>query len=386
MHQQCCVVQAVAAVSPPLLRHLCCARARPSGPTGPEAGPLSIGAASHPVNLYVRAQCLFYTFFSCAQRGMCMEHHARICLGRCFSHAFPPAARSRISFTVMLLALPGEGRQGRQASFAPQRSAIIGPLSWGLGDCMPGVCPWCLLNAPHHDLKEAEHRAVIMLAELDRVRAPHWAGHLVLLLVNWCRVERLQFHAEVLDPDVVRVSLHELGTYAGLPVPRVFDTFSAAAGASSSAARPAYPKPKPAPGPEMPPPAAADPGASAQPRKQVRIVSPTRTSVPPPPPPRGLPLSPPPCPAAAAWLQPAVGNSSDIWEYFAGRKTGWVPYDLDTQGKLRAAHAIGGAQIRIWVDGWEYWIDNRPSHMTQTNPKYENEPRKIRIRPPDHAD
>ena len=284
----------------------------------------------------------------------------------------------------MLLALPGLSMASPTPTFAPQRSAVVGPLSWGLSSCAPGMCPWCLLNCGHQDLDEAEHRARIILEELERVAAPHWAGHLVVLLLHWCRSELLHFHAETLDGLVPRVSLIALGIYAGLRVPAAFNIFGSGPSASSSAA-PA------APAMVRPPPGIAFPHATgdvSQPRKIPRPSSRGGDSIadacvlPP-----MLPLSTVP-PPAVKWLGYPIAAEDPVFEYWGGKRTLWVPYDLDDQMLLRASYAAGGSIVEIVCQGTKYFVDTRPLPvgMTQSNPITGQGPRSIRIRPPEPVD
>ena len=296
-----------------------------------------------------------------------------------------PCQCSCFGFSSMLLAQGGQNMAAPPLTFAPQRSTVVGPLSWGLGSCAPGMCPWCLLNCGHQDLQEAESRARIMLEELERVAAPHWAGHLVVLLVNWCRSEMLNFHEEIPGRDVPKVSLVALGFYAGLRVPRPFDVFSSGVSASSGV-------PPPPPLGMPPPPGMTHPHASDDPSQPRKIYRPSGSSgegnagasasaLPYP-----LSLVPPPA-NVASWLGANYIPGDPIFEYWGGKKTGWVPYDLNTQLLLRgASDASGGCWVSTVCNGTRYHIDVRPDVMEQTNPNSDQAPRKVRIRPPEEAD
>ena len=222
-----------------------------------------------------------------------------------------------------------------------------------------------------------------MLEELERVRAPHWAGHLVVLLLDWCRSEMMHSHAGASGAEVPRVSLIALGIYAGLKVPRAFDVFSGGASSSSRAA-PGVPVMVPPP-PGIPfPEATAD---ATQPRKIFRgsnnwdgdfnsgasaaaHIPVQFSSAPPPPPPPDAAFNP----------------NDPLFEYWGGKKTFWVAYDHDTQLLLRASHAAGGSTVQVVCQGTRYYINTRPDVMEQSNPITGQGPRKIRIRPPDYVD
>ena len=276
--------------------------------------------------------------------------------------------------------------QAHAPAFAPWRNSVIGPLSWGLASCKPGMCPWCLLGCAHGNLEHAERRAIEQLEELERERAAHWAGHLVLLLLDWCRADCTNLPATVLGPDVAWRGLAALGIYAGLDVTQSLAVqLSGPARAASSAAVQQQARAKAAPGNNMPPPAPRDQGEDTPQGTRKRSESPLLVPDAPPvalAPPRQASQEPP----APQLVGETRHSDEDIWEYYGGSRTGWVPYDLATQRLLRQCHAGGGGTTLVKIGTRTWWIDNRPSKMEMSNPVEGQGPRKIRIRPPAPAD
>lgn len=241
-----------------------------------------------------------------------------------------------------------------------------------LAECLPGVCPWCVVKARHGDFRHAvatiqQRRALLpSQGSSGRFILQHCQNWLTELAEADAAGELRMVH----PGDVPHTVPPPAFTIApGLPR-------SSASASSSVPACPAGPSGHWRPWSSQPSTSAWLETALVP--SQLAHATGDSSRIPPPPPGISSVLPPPPPPPSH---QPA---DFVTWEVWGGKRTKWIPYSMPICLALSRMEVEGPAQADFTHNGTRYTINVQT--MEQNNPATEHGPRMIRKRPTEEAD
>ena len=239
--------------------------------------------------------------------------------------------------------------------------------------CLPGICPWCVLRCRHGDLRDGlsscRERREYISDSCPRGR----------FILQHCKTWIIDLaEADARQPMSASSSSDEVPGAQELDRP--FDTFTPAAPTTGWLSTP------PAHGSSVfpPPPCWAPPPSPPPPPGLQNQEAGWALALPPPPPPVKAAT-----PGMLGWRSSGTAASSgsagqplcDAWQYYAGRKQGWVDYPHNVSRALSCMCREGPYQMPVVLNGRNYNLDVET--MTQNNPATRNPPRAIRVRPPE---
>ena len=245
--------------------------------------------------------------------------------------------------------------------------------------CLPGVCPWCILKSRHGDVAHA-----LSLWQTRRDGLPEGCarGRFVLQHVKTWIVELTQadIKEELVEPTEADPT--EIDTESTEP-PERFSVWTPSASSALPASSFCRGCPQDASKSTTP-----SGGRSSLPQSRPLLAPPPGLPPPPPPP---LPLVSPRR-GGGVMLQssrepPFVPTSwvgTQVWQFWAGRKSRWRDYSLEISAALSFMALYGPAEADFDIQGWRYRINI--VNLTQNNAATDSGPRAIRRRPVDAAD
>ena len=218
--------------------------------------------------------------------------------------------------------------------------------------CIRGVCPWCVLQVQHGNLREALHsfNSRRMSLEPDCTR-----GRFIL---QHCKI----WIADLVEADIDQ-GFESSSTDEDLVPPTPFSIFTPGASGGASAGHAA---------------SSSSSGACCA----------TGGNLMPPPPPGLAPWSswiplpaPPPVPGSG-WLSRGHGWIPDqVWQYWGGRKTKWQDYSPEVSAALACMAREGPPSRDFGLGGCTYRIN--VVALTQNRLDTDAPSREIRVRPDD---
>ena len=224
--------------------------------------------------------------------------------------------------------------------------------------CQGNLCPWCILDARHGYLHEAQIKATSLVTEMPD-DAPKEALWIAMHAQRWCEKICEQYPREA---------------------PAAWSAFSGQAGAGTGSGASSASWFPPPPPPAVPP---LSMRSRTSPTAWLSGPSDSQTAGTPTGPAGSRPAAPDPVLRLDENGVPLPGFLDGDWvfECWTGKKYKWVAYEEPTQVQLRRAYNNHEGVQNVMVLGTEMQVSVTPGDMYQDNPNTGAPARKVQIAP-----